>query len=329
MRKWVILSLIVLLSLTAIIFSFFLEENSAQTTYSSKQLTTVKKGDIRKVIASSGYLKSAREEKLIFEINGKVTNINIKEGEYVSEDQILMRINNEQLKLNYLKAKNSFEKLKITGPKKLVREKEMNLKLAKKRLDSAIIRSPFSGVISSLYIEEGDYVSNNQVVANLIDTSCYEIKTEINELESKKIKIGQPVDITIDALSDKKINGKISSIAFTPKIKDGLVVIPISVRISQNNKNFKPGFSADLEIIVREEKNKIVVPITSIYRENGVKKVVKVVDNKLVSVEVTTGMDNSIQVIINKGLEENDKILTNAYSQAGINPEDSLDFLTE
>lgn len=93
----------------------------------------------------------------------------------------------------------------------LIRQREAELKLALTQLDYATIEAPCDGIVSKRSIEVGQYVSTGQAVCSAIDNSSLWVTANFKETQLEKMKIGQPVEIKVDAYPHVKLTGKLNS----------------------------------------------------------------------------------------------------------------------
>ena len=138
------------------------------------------------------------------------------------------------------------------------------------------------------------------------------LKSDINETDIAKIKIGQEVNITLDAFPEQNFPGKVSSIAPISKNIAGIITFEVTV-IPDDTKNpsFMYGISANLEIATLKIDDVLLVPVESVYEENGKKYVDAIdssADNAVKKIEVTTGASDYNNTEILTGLKEGDVI---------------------
>ncbi|MCK4240223.1 MAG: efflux RND transporter periplasmic adaptor subunit [Candidatus Atribacteria bacterium] len=329
-KKWLIVGVIIIAVASIFIWNRFLKVSDEGLTNRNIDMDidiipglvmTVERGDLRKTVSTSGYLQPADEKVLTFNLNGEIEEILITEGNRVSEGEELMRLGKNQQELNYLKAKNAYELIKINGSESEIKEQELNLKITEKNLKDTTLRAPFAGLITDVSVKPGDYINSGREVAYIIDDSSYEIEVSINEIDSLEVRVGQEVIITLDAFPGREFSGRVREIHNYTKNVNGVVTLPIIVQLDQVDKQFKPGFSALLEIIVGKAEGKMLIPITATLDRGGRQMVVQVIDNKPKLTPVKTGISDGVYTVIEDGLAEGDQILINVYEFAGISPE--------
>ncbi|HTA61340.1 MAG TPA: HlyD family secretion protein [Bacteroidia bacterium] len=110
-----------------------------------------------------------------------------------------------------LKAQASADQNQIELAKAQIKQREAELALAKKQLSYATVLAPSNGVVTKRAIQLGQYVSTGQSLCVVIDTENYWISANFKETQLSKLKIGNEVEIELDAYPDLKLTGKIQS----------------------------------------------------------------------------------------------------------------------
>lgn len=324
-NKWILLGIIILLIAVFLVWNNFFKKSDAELAsqimnikVEPHMVMAVKRGEIKKMVSTSGYLEPEEEMNLIFKVNGEVIEILVSEGDRVSEGEELIRLDKESQQLNYLKAKNTYNLIKINGSGSQVEEAELNFKIAKDNLEATTLRAPFSGLIAEITVKKSNYITTGVKVIYIIDDSNYKIMANVDESDSFEVKVDQEVIVFMDALPEQEFKGKIDEIAHYTKNTNGVVTLPITVQLDQVFREFKPGFSTLLDIIVDKAENKLIVPITAVLNKQGQKVVVRVIDDKPQLAVVKTGISDGVYMAIEEGLVEGDNIIINAYKFADI-----------
>lgn len=324
-KKWLIIGVIIIL----MIIAFFvgnrflnkaseeeLTEQNININITSQMITSVERGDLKKTVSTSGYLQPADEKLLTFNLNGEIEEILIAEGQRVSEGEELMRLEKSQQELNYLKAKNTYELIKTSGSESEINEQELNFQIAEKNLEDATLKSPFSGLITNVSVKPDDYINSGSEVAYIIDDSSYEIEVAVSEIDSLEVEIEQEVIIILDAFQGREFSGRVREIHNYTQNVNGVVTLPVTVKLDKADRQFKPGFSALVEIIIGKAEGKLLIPISAILDRKGQQMVVKVVDNEPVFTPVKVGFSDGVYTAIEEGLAEGEEIVINVYEFA-------------
>lgn len=324
-KKWLIIGTIIILAIIALfVGSKFLNktseeeltEQNVKIDITPQMVTSVERGDLKKTVSTSGYLQPADEKALTFSLNGEIEEVLISEGKRVTEGEELMRLEKSQQELNYLKAKNTYELIKTSGSESEINEQELNFQIAKKNLEDTTLKAPFSGLITNVSVKPDDYINSGSEVAYIIDDSSYEIEVAVNEIDSLEIEVGQEVIIILDAFPGREFSGRVREIHNYTQNVNGVVTLPVTVKLDKTDKQFKPGFSALVEIIISKAEDELLVPISAILERKGQQMVVKVVDNEPVFIPVKVGFSDGAYTVIEEGLAEGEEIVINVYEFA-------------
>ena len=214
-----------------------------------------------------------------------------------------------------------------------VEQKESALSDAKENLAECSIYAPFDGVVAEVAVKNGDSVSANTVIATLI-TKQRIAEITLNEVDVAKIKIGQKVTLTFDALPDVTISGKVSEINTLGTVSQGVVSYVVKITFDTQDDRVKPGMSVTADIITDVKQNVLILPNSAI-KSQGNSKYVEFVEvssdlkqKLLASVSgvslpsspkqqsIETGISNDTSTEIVSGLNEGDVVVTSTVSSS-------------
>ena len=144
-------------------------------------------------------------------------------------------------------------------------------------LDKNKLIAPYDGIVLESNFSDGVYAGPGPAIS--VISSVFEVKSDINETDISKVKVGQDVNITLDAFPEQNFTGKVSSIAPIAKNIAGIITFEVKVTPDDNkNPSFMYGISANLEIATLKIEDVLLVPAEAVYEENG-KKYVDAVDS--------------------------------------------------
>ena len=149
--------------------------------------------------------------------------------------------------------------LDIKSAELTVRQRENSLMDAKDNLSDYYIRSPFDGVIAVMNAKKGDSVSANTAIATLI-TKQRIAEISLNEIDVAKIKTGQKVNLTFDAVPDLNITGEVTEIDTVGTVEQGVVTYNVKTSFDTEDERVKPGMSVSAAIITDSKQDVIMVP---------------------------------------------------------------------
>jgi len=158
----------------------------------------------------------------------------------------------------------------------------------------------------------GDYVDLwDPAIATLPDLSSLVSETYVEEIYISKIHVGDSVRVHIDALKNKEVLAKISSISNIGQDMTGFDsnVFKVFIRLTGDISKFKPSMTTNNEIIIEKEEKALVIPLACLFTENGKQFVYLKESGKNIRRSVNTGERNDKMILIKSGLKERDKIL--------------------
>ncbi len=186
------------------------------------------------------------------------------------------------------------------------RRAELAVEQAERRLEKALLLAPMNGVIGGLAIEKGEW-AGAQPVITLLDTSVLHIDVKVDEIDVARVQPGQEVRITLDALPDVELTGRVDRIASTSTVLNGIVSYAVRIVLDPITAPLRVGMTANASIIVDQREGVLLVPNWAVRRDRAAgKSFVTVVgaDNQLQELEVQVGLRGETQTEILSGLSE-------------------------
>ncbi|HEY5218823.1 MAG TPA: efflux RND transporter periplasmic adaptor subunit, partial [Gemmatimonadaceae bacterium] len=148
-------------------------------------------------------------------------------------------------------------------------------------------------------------------VATLPDLTQMESVTYINEIDVRKVAVGQPVTISLDADPSKTLVGTVASVANVGEQRPNsdAKVFEVHVNVDKADTALRPGMTTGNAIRTFEDKNATYVPIEAVSSDSGIAVVYKQTGTGIVKQEVETGDMNDDDVIIARGVDAGDGVL--------------------
>lgn len=177
-------------------------------------------------------------------------------------------------------------------------------------------KAPIEGFVTQVNVIEGGYTISGQPAFTIIDAGDLQITATVREYNSKQLAVGQPVEITGEALGDGTvISGVITAVApVATQVQSANgyeTVIEVTIAPEDENHLLKPGLNVDCEIIT-EEKKDVVVADFSIFMDENRTQYVMVVDKEKMTVRkqyVTLGTYSDMFVEVVDGLNAGDVVV--------------------
>jgi RND family efflux transporter MFP subunit len=185
-----------------------------------------------------------------------------------------------------------------------------NLAKAKAQLDKTSLKSPIDGVMKSIDLDIGEAISPNVSVAVILSAGKFQVETFVPELYIGEIKVGDRAAVSFDAYgTDRIFDAKIISIDPSVKDGEGAPVYRALLEFDKEDEAIKSGLTANVKIIIAEEKNVLTIPETSVIRDGD--KSFVIIDNSTKTGEkreVTAGKSGRGQILILSGLQEGEQV---------------------
>jgi len=199
-----------------------------------------------------------------------------------------------------------------------VDEAEAALDIAKAELAKATISAPFDGIVTDVKINEGLQLSA-MTYANpaicLVDTSRIEMRGVIDEIDISKTKLGQEADITLDALPDKEVKGKITFISHAGTVRAGVVSYKTTITLENPDEELRDGMSATADIILEHRENVLLIPNRAIHGSLDNPSVEVVAGEQIEKRQVSLGLSDGINTEVLSGLKEGEEVVLPRVTQ--------------
>ena len=217
-------------------------------------------------------------------------------------------------------------KAAVAGTEASIKASKAALNGASVAMEYTFIRAPFDAVVLTKNADIGDIVTPIGAATNakasvvtIADMDSLQVEADVSESNLEKVKIGQPCEIQLDALSEVRFRGAVHMIV--PTADRSKATVMVKVRFIDKDRRILPEMSAKVAFLSREmqkeeEKFKVVLSRKAIIERNGKKIVFLLKDSRAVEAPVTTGVLLNDMIELKDGLKVGDRIV--------INPPDSL-----
>lgn len=301
------------------------KDNSEKTEATLAKGLILKTSELLNNIRVTGTILPNEEVELTAETAGMITQINFQEGSQVAKGQVLVKINDQELRaqlerLQYqieLYEKREFRQRKLLEKGGASQDEyeavlaEWNaLKAQAKEVEAKIrktaVRAPFSGTVGLRQVSKGSYVTPGNPIVNLVNLQTLKIEFSVPEKYMSEIARGQEVRVSAKS-SDTTYPAKIYAIE--PKIDIETRSITAKAIIEQPDRRLMPGAFVNIEIIFERYSETLQVPSVALIPELGGQKVFLYQNGKAKAVKVETGIRSENTVQITKGLKQGDTLI--------------------
>jgi len=199
----------------------------------------------------------------------------------------------------------------VASARAQVTSAQASLEQAQNNYDNTIITAPFDGQMAKMDVQTGDQVSGSTIIGALITTQ--KIATlSLNEVDAAKIKVGDKVITTFDAVDGLTITGKVIQIDMLGTVSQGVVTYTVKVSFDTQDDRVKPDMSANCEIITDAKTDAIAIPNAAVKADSSGNSYIQMLDasGNPVSKTIQVGIANESMTEIISGLNEGDKVVT-------------------
>lgn len=149
------------------------------------------------------------------------------------------------------------------------REAELTGAVELQRLDveDRTIRSPIAGVVDRTFVEIGEYVNPGQRLAIVHDPNYIWVEANIKETQVRRLRVGQPVQVTVDAYPDEAFDGSVEMIGHATTASFALLPnpnpsgnftkitqrLPVRIKVEQRERKLRPGMMVEVQVDVRKD----------------------------------------------------------------------------
>ncbi|HEY9007814.1 MAG TPA: efflux RND transporter periplasmic adaptor subunit [Ohtaekwangia sp.] len=290
-----------------------IELEKANSKYVQTQLdTTLTMRQSRDELINLRY--GQEEKKIILEQSKYEPPATIKQHEIDFEKA--SRAYAQALENNKIKKQQNVEKMREVSAE--LRKVQSEFSSMTKVMESFNVTAPEEGMViyekgwDGKPIKAGSQISMwEPTVATLPDLTKMMSKTYVNEVDVRKVKAGQDVQVGLDAYPDKKLTGKVIRVANVGEQRPNsdAKVFEVAVEIDGTDPSLRPSMTTSNRIIASVIKDAMFIPleclhsqadtITYVFRKEGINTVKQ---------EVMVGQTNANDVVILGGLQENDRV---------------------
>ena len=327
---------------------FFISSCSENYESQNLETITVKRRDIGKTVLATGIIKPkvGAEVRVGSRVSGIVKKLYVRIGDDVEEGQFLAELDpteyqarlnqsiaeleNAEANLDY--SRSDLDRQKALVEKNLISQNEYEIakrsdKIAEAKLKQAKadfryaqiqleytkIKSPISGIVASVFTQEGETVAASfsaPTFVTIIDLTRLEIWAYVDEIDIGRIKEGQEAVFLVDTYPDAEFSGKVTAIFPKAEIQENVVNYITTIEIAdREGKILRPEMTTTVNIYLETHQNVLSVNNDVIKSERGRKYVYILDQDKPVKRWVKIGIRNDDYTEILDGLEEGESVL--------------------
>ncbi len=268
----------------------------------------------------SGTLQPERQATVKAKVSGEIRQIAIREGERVIAGQPIAQFDTADLDAKLaerigalesakaqlaLATKTRAMNLKLLNEKFIsqnafdssessfsvaqgnVKSAEAQVRLAQIALKDAMVTAPLSGIVAKRHAQPGEKVGFDAPIVTIVDLTDLELQALVPAADVAELRVGMPVELTIDGFGEKRARGRIGRI--NPATEPGTRAILVYVALPNPDASLKSGMFATGRIALAASGTAPTLPSTAVRIEGGQAYVWAIVEGKLARRNVLVG----------------------------------------
>jgi len=286
---------------------------------------------VKNTVTSTGTVIANESVELRSEITGTVEEIHFKEGTRVRKGDLLVKINDDELKAQLFRLtselklaqdrerrrKQLYDKKTISPEDYETALNELNaikgeVQLIEARISKTEIRAPFGGIVGLRFVSEGSYVSPQTRIASLQDTRSVKVDFSIPERYATTVHPGQTIRFRISGLEEIS-EGTI--FAIEPRIDPSTRMVLLRARSRNESGRIMPGAFAEVELVLEELDDALMIPTESLVPDLEGQKVFVCNGGVAEERRVETGLRTETQIQVTAGVQPLDTVITTGILQ--------------
>ncbi|MCG8650109.1 MAG: efflux RND transporter periplasmic adaptor subunit [Pirellulales bacterium] len=226
-------------------------------------------------------------------------------------------------------------KAKLAAYESELLEETQELEDVETQLRNCVMYAPSDGIVvhanryssrggsAEFVVEAGASVRERQAIIRLPDPTQMQVKVKVNESRITLIHEGMPVKISVDAIPDLKLKGRVKKVNryaepssfFSSSIKEYATFI----EIIDPPESIRTGMTSEVQIFVEQLVDAVQVPIQGLYEHGGkMYCLAKRGEDEFETLQVTIGATNDTMASIDEGIQEGDQLVLNLRSHLSL-----------
>lgn len=297
------------------------------------EVHAVSRGSIARQVTVTGTVDPLRLIGVNAQLAGALTTVNVQEGDMVRQGAVLARVNDTEIASQLAAAEASFdvaeaayeraqqlrERRVITLPeyerdRTAYAAAKAQVEQLRTRVGYATVLAPATGVVTEKLVETGDVVGNQTRLFTIADVSQLVVRLGVSELDVVQLEQGDAVVVTLDALPNRQLSGRIRRIF--PVGDPTTRLVPVEVVLdAQSARVARPGFLARVTFDLTTSNNVLLVPVSAVLGGQGSQAVFVVENNTAVRRTVSTGLTSRGRVEVVSGLSDGEQVVVTGHNE--------------
>jgi membrane fusion protein (multidrug efflux system) len=293
--------------------------------------TVLRPGSMAEQIQTTGTLRADESVELTPEASGKVTAIQFEEGARVQEGQLLLQINDAELRAERKRLEHRLELAtdRAERQERLLEEGgvsqeeydatvnevqvlEAELELVEAQVAKTEVRAPFSGVVGLRSVSEGAYVTPQTQITTLKRLDPIKVDLSVSEKYASRVQRGQPIAFSVRGV-ERTLTGEVY--ATDVQVDTETRTLQLRARADNPDGTLRPGMFADVTVSLGTIDDAVVVPSFAVVPTLDGQRVFVAENGTAQPRNVTLGMRTDSTVQVTEGLTLRDTVITSGIQE--------------
>lgn len=287
----------------------------------------------RRLTTAVGTLEPVARVLVAAQEEGVVTSVTVREGDHVRPGQLVVELDDREVRAELAQAEAALEEARarwrrvqtlqsegvmadqdVDAARAADRIAEARLEALRTRLSFTRIQAPVAGVVTARHVEVGDLASPRAPLLELAAGDGLLLRVPVSELEVVRLSEGDAAEVTVDALPDLRIDGRIARIY--PAADSTSRQVTVEVRIERAPPAVRLGFLARAHLVLEELPASLLVPEEAVLRgAEGESFVWLVRDGVAAMRSVEVGLRLDGRAVIESGLAPGDEVVVRGMAR--------------
>jgi len=309
MKKWIVLVVLTAAGITGYaLWNNWQKAHADPAGFARPTTAIVGLRNIKFFVNAAGEIGPAEQVSVRPEINGRIERLPVDVGDVVKKSELLFTLNDKELqqelasnlteidkaKLSLEKAERDFKRAQQLVADKLISQEVFDdtktaFELAKNGLEASqrakaiteehlaytVVRAPFNCTVLTRPVSMGQAVSGSDgfnggtEVLTIADLNQMIINAQVNQADVPRLKAGEPVEVTVEAVPDLIITGLVERVYPQATIKNNIKGYPARIVLKNVDPRVRPGMTADVKIPVASVDNVTAIPLEAVFTEKN------------------------------------------------------------
>ncbi len=291
------------------------------------EVSVAQRDTVVDAIAATGQIEAIQAIDLRPEVEGRIVDILVREGQEVEKGTPLFKVDDAELRAQVaraaadrdlarqalertkqLVAQNASSTADLERAEATARGADAQLDLLQVRLDRSVVRAPFGGVVGRRYVSLGDYVNSSTKLTAVRTVNPQYAVLDVPERYADQLKRGQLVSFQVAALPGRNFSGEV--IFVDPTVELPARTILIKATVPNPRRELASGMFIEARLATSIRPNAIVVPEDAILPVQGATFVWVIKEGKADRRQVTLGVRTAGWAeIVGGGVEAGDQVV--------------------